>query len=178
MLDEKLVNQLEASLRRIFAMRLTRSTFRELQNVIISLAQGNREQISDIFESLFSGQVKETLTKEPKVKEQLQELCKQFSVLVRLSKEIFERGEFVNIITSDLISQDKDVAFLNRIRRIDGDEFLFITDPSSTINLFQHFFARLLELEKSNEGKKQLSQYKKDISSLSTKLNALAADLS
>jgi hypothetical protein len=177
MLDEKSVFHLESSLRRIFAMKVTRSTFRELQNTVVSIAQGDRDTINNLFETLFTGTPKDALTSDPKVKDQLKEICRNFSVLVRLTKEIFERGEFVNIITSDLITQEKEVAFLNRIRRIDGDEFMFITDPASTVHLLQHFYGRLEELDRSPEGKNQLGQFKKDLVALSTKLNALAADL-
>ena len=82
MLDEKSVNHFEGSLRRIFAMKITRSTFRELQNVVISTAEGNREMINDLFETLFTGQPKDSLSSNPKVKEQLKEICKNFTVLI------------------------------------------------------------------------------------------------
>ena len=111
MLDEKSLTNLESSLRRIFAMKLTRSTFRELQNTLIALANGNKDLTNDLYESLFTAQPKDSVVRDPKLVSQFKDLCRNFSVLVRLSKEIFERGEFVNIITSDTIIQGKDISF-------------------------------------------------------------------
>lgn len=175
MFDDKMALQLEAALRRIFAMKISRSTFRELQNVLITVAAGNRDLTNDLFESLFTGQLKDTL--KGKGAEHLKTLLPEFSIPIRLSKEIFERGEFVNIITSDTITQKENVAFLNRIRRIDGEEFLFITDPESTIHLLQHFTGRLQELEKMDEGKEQMAHFKKDLLILRNKIDALTQGL-
>lgn len=175
MFDDKMVIQLEAALRRIFAMKITRSTFRELQNVLITVAAGNRDLTNDLFESLFTGQIKDTL--KGKGSEHLKTLLPEFSIPIRLSKEIFERGEFVNIITSDTITQKENIAFLNRIRRIDGEEFLFITDPESTIHLLQHFTGRLQELEKMEQGPQMLSHFKKELVILRNRLDSIAQGL-
>lgn len=174
MLDEKNLTQLDASLKRIFAMKITRSTFRELQNVLIALAQGNKHLTNDLYESLITGNVKPGVAKDMA---ELQSITKQFMIPIRLSKEIFERGEFINIITSDTISQDKEIALLNRIRRIDGDEFLFITDIPSTVSILKHFYGRIQEFEKSEEGKKQLGAFKRDLASLGQALQQLASSL-
>jgi hypothetical protein len=172
MLDDKMVSQLEASLRRIFAMKITRSTFRELQNVLITVSGGSRDLTNDLFESLYTGQLKDSL--KGKSADQLKTLLTEFSIPIRLSKEIFERGEFVNIITSDTITQKDTVAFLNRIRRIDGEEFLFITDPESTVHLLQHFTGRLQELSKMEQGEQLINNFKKDLLILRNKLDELA----
>ena len=63
MLDEKSVFHLESSLRRIFAMKVTRSTFRELQNTVVSIAQGDRDIINNIFETLFTVSIIFCITK-------------------------------------------------------------------------------------------------------------------
>lgn len=172
MLDEKIITQVEGALRRIFAMKISRSTFRELQNALISVTSGNRELANDLFESLYTGQLKDSLAKQKGV-DQLKAILNEFSIPIRLSKEIFERGDFVNIITSDTLGQQDNVAFLNRIKRIDGEEFLFITDPESTIHLLQHFMGRLSELEKKPQGKEQIAMYRKDLAEIRARIDAL-----
>ena len=76
--------------------------------------------------------------------------------LARLAKEVFERGEFVNIITSDLVTQEEQFAFVNRLRRIDGEEFVFMSDPQNTVHLVTHFVGRLYELEKNPKVEKRV----------------------
>ncbi|MDR3624118.1 MAG: DUF5414 family protein [Chlamydiales bacterium] len=174
MLDEKALLHLENTLKRIFAMKITRSTFRELQNLILSLSGGNQNFTQDLYESLLVGNAKEGLLAGSKSHDLFKNIAHQFSVLIRLAKEVFERGEFINIITSDTINNQDDVALLNRIRRIDGDEFLFISDPASTLHILQHFQGRLQDLEKTPEGKKQLNHMKKDLLTLSDKLHKMA----
>jgi len=87
---------------------------------------------------------------------------------------VYERGEFVNIITSDLVSQQDQYAFLNRIRRIDGEEFVFMSDPQNTLNLLQHFVGRFFELEKAPKGKEQIDKFKKEIGIIAERLKQLA----
>ncbi|MBJ7449506.1 MAG: DUF5414 family protein [Parachlamydiales bacterium] len=177
MFDEKFLSQLEGSLRRIFAMKITRSTFREIQNMLLTLTNGDKDIASDILESLFTGQVKDTVSK-GKGAEAIKAMTREFSIPIRLSKEVLERGEFVSIITSDTISQKDRVGLLNRMRRTDGEEFLFITDTESTIHLLQHFAGRMQELEKVEAGKEQLMGHRKDIILLKAKVDALLAALS
>lgn len=176
-MDEKMSSQLEAALRRIFAMKITRSTFREVQNMLLTLTEGDKSQATDILESLFTGQIKDSLAR-GKTGETLKELAREFSIPIRLSKEVLERGEFVNIITSDTIAQKDKIGLLNRMRRTDGEEFLFITDPESTVHLLQHFAGRLQELERVESGKEQLQQFRKDILHLKAKVDALLTSLS
>lgn len=177
MLNEKSISLLDGSLKRIFAMKLSRSTFREVQNIVFKVAAGDREFVTDIFEALFTGNIKPSLTNDSLVQDHMKEICKNYTILVRLAKEIYERGDFVNMVTSDLVTQENEVAFLNRIQRIDGEEFMFITDPASCVHLLQHFFARLQELEQNEIGRDSLHAFKKDLVNLSSRINALAADL-
>lgn len=172
-LDDKTVMLFEGNLKRIFAMKISRSTFRELQNVILSCADQNKEIANFLFESLMTGQIKQPLPNE-KHREILEEAIKDFTIPARLAKEVFERGEFVNIITSDLVSQQDQYAFLNRIRRIDGEEFVFLSDPQNTFHLLQHFAGRIVELEKTPKGKEELVKFKKEINLISERLKQLS----
>jgi hypothetical protein len=176
MLNEKSLQLLDGALTRIFALKVARSTFREIQNVIFKITNGNREEITDIFEALFTGTIKPSLLP-ANLTEPFRDICRKFTIQIRLAKEIFERGDFINMVTSDLIGQEGEIAFINRLQRIDGEEFLFITDTTSTVHMLQHFFSRLQELEAHETGKNELSTFKKELIHLSSKLNALAADL-
>lgn len=172
-LDDRTVMLFEGNMRRIFAMKITRSTFRELQNVILNCANQNKEIANFLFETLLTGQIKVSVPNE-KHREVLEEMIKQFTIPARLAKEVFERGEFVNIITSDLVTQESQFAFLNRLRRIDGEEFVFMSDPQNTVHLLQHFAGRLFELEKAPKGREELQKFKKELATLGERLKQLA----
>lgn len=171
-LDDRMVLLFEGNLRRIFAMKITRSTFREIQNVILNCVNQNKELGNFLFETLLTGQLKGEITNE-KHREIIEEVIKNFTIPARLAKEVLERGEFINIITSDLVNQEDQYAFVNRLRRIDGEEFLFMSDPQNTVHLVNHFVGRLSELDKNPKAKEELSKYKKELSMLGERLKQL-----
>lgn len=171
-LDDRVVSLFEGNLKRIFAMKITRSTYRELQNVILNCTDQNKELANFYFDLLLSGQIKATIPNE-KHRETLEECIKNFTIPARVAKEIYERGEFINIITSDLLTQPDEVAFINRLRRIDGEEFVFMSNPQNTFHLFQHFAGRLFELENSPQGKEELMKFKKDLTLIGERLKQL-----
>jgi len=172
-IDERTLLLFEGNLKRIFAMKISRSTFREIQNVILSCANQNKEMANFLFETLLTGQIKGEVPNE-KHREILEEIIKDFTIPARLSKEVHERGEFVNIITSDLVSQEEQFAFLNRIRRIDGEEFLFLSDTQNTLHLATHFIGRLYELDKNPQATTELAKYKKELATLAERLKQLS----
>lgn len=173
MLEDKVVMLFEGNLKRIFAMKITRSTFRELQNVILSCANHNQEVANFLFETLMTGQIKPGSVNE-KHQEVLEQCITLFTIPARLAKEVFERGEFINIITSDLVTQGEECAFLNRIRRIDGEEFTFLSDPMNTVNLLQHFAGRLPELLKNTKAREELEKHKKELSIIGERIKQMA----
>jgi transcription elongation factor len=154
-------------------MSIMRSTFREIQNAILSSVDGNKDNANQLFEALLVGEVKDGVVQN-KSKDALKNVIERFTIPIRLAKEVYERGDFVNIITSDLLSQQPDrFVFVNRIRRVDGEEFQFITDPESTIHLLQHFLSRIQDLERSPEAKKTITEHKKDLVALKAKIDQL-----
>ena len=173
MLDDKTVMLFEGNLKRIFAMKITRSTFRELQNVILSCANQNQDVANFLFETLMTGQIKPGMVNE-KHQEILEQCITLFTIPARLAKEVLERGEFINIITSDMVTQGEECAFLNRIRRIDGEEFTFLSDPVNTLNLLQHFAGRLPELMKNAKGKEELDKHKRELNLIGERLKQMA----
>lgn len=172
-LDDRVVMLFEGNMRRIFAMKITRSTYRELQNVILNCANQNKDLANFLFETLLTGQIKATVPNE-KHREILEDVIKNFTIPARLSKEVYERGEFVNIITSDLVTQQDQSAFLNRLRRIDGEEFIFMSDTQNTVHLVQHFVGRLYELENSKNAKEELAKHKKELGLIADRLKQLS----
>ena len=173
MLNESTVTRIRSSLQRIFSMKITRSTFREVQNAIISASGDNKDQVNDVFESFLTGKAKDKIAK-GKSLDSLKSIIDEFSIPIRLSKEVHERGEFVNIITSDTLTQGERIAFLNRVRRIDGEEFHFVTDPESTIHLLNHFVGRLQELDKADQTKEILTAHRDDLLQLRDKIEEAA----
>jgi hypothetical protein len=172
MLDDRVMMLFEGNMRRIFALKVSRSTFREIQNVILNCTNQNKELANFLFETLLTGQIKGEIPNE-KHREMLEDVIKNFTIPARLAKEVFERGEFINIITSDLVSQEEQFAFVNRLRRIDGEEFVFMSDPQNTVHLVNHFVGRLCELEKNPKSKAELGNFKKELSLLGDRLKQL-----
>lgn len=172
-LDDRMLMLFEGNLKRIFALKVSRTTFREVQNVILSCTNQEKQLANILFEMLLTGSIPEHLGNESQ-QEILEDIVKLFTIPTRLAKEVYERGDFVNIITSDAVNhQQEQFAFVNRVRRIDGDEFTFMTDTESTIHLIQHFVSRLAELEKSPKSKELLSLQKSALNAISDKIKQL-----
>ena len=156
------VKQLENQFKRIFSMPITRSTFREMQNSILSISPEYPEVSSILFESLITGQIKnekvfgDALTS-------VKQLINDYSVQARLCRDVYERGEFISLASSDIISQPNKISFLNRFRRLDGEELHFLTDTKGTINLVQHLLSRVQELQKSEQGREALKEQIEEI---------------
>jgi hypothetical protein len=172
MLDKQAVDILHAGLKRIFSMKVTRSSYREVQNVIVASAQGDKETGDKIFQALLSGEVPSGLAKSNEAKT-FKDMAEDYSIPIRLAKDVLERGEFVNLLTSDTLNQNDKVLFLNRVRRIDGDEFQFITDPVSTVHVLQHFIGRMSELNKSEDGRKSMNQLSSELATVRDQLDSL-----
>lgn len=172
-IDDKVLMLFEGNLRRIFAMKVSRSTFRELQNVLLACTNHNKDLANFLFEILLTGQVKEGTVNE-KQQEILEGLTKEFTIPARLAKDVFERGEFINIITSDLVKQEDESAMLNRLRRVDGEEFVFLSDPLNTVHILQHFIGRIQELQGAPGGREAIAKYKKELNLAGEKLKQMA----
>jgi hypothetical protein len=171
MLDEKTVSQIQKNLQRIFSMKVTPSTFREVQNNIVT-ALDNKQNAEQLFQAFFTGEIPEGLSK-GKAQQLLTDVIDQFAIPIRLSKDVLERGEFINVLTSDSLQNDKQVVFLNRIRRIDGDEFHFLTDPESTMQVLQHFTNRLHDFSKSERGHKLGDVFKAQFTEIQKKIDEI-----
>jgi len=133
------------TLQRIFALPITKSTFRDVQNAILTATEGDTEKAQQLLEDL----VNERIDTDP----EMQRAFSQFGYLILVSKDVYERGDFLGLVTSDTISREDQVYFSNRIRRIDGTELHFVTDVDSTVQLMNHLLVRLAELKKLKNAK-------------------------
>lgn len=155
---------LEGNLKRIFATPIGYTTFREFQNVVFNCAQGQQELANFLFEMLINGKLLQELPAGQK--QSAQSLIVQFMMPIRVAKDIHERGEFINFITSDMLAQQERCVFLNRLSRVDGQEFLLMTDVQNTCHLIRHLLSRLLEAQKNPIGEKNLQEIQEDLDSL------------
>ena len=92
------------------------------------------------------------------------------------SKDVFEKGDFINLITSDLIPSPQQPVFAHRIKRIDGQEFQFISDFDSTLHLLKHFLTRIHELQKNPNAKNFLNSHKTELDKLKTDFEKLLSN--
>ena len=165
--------QLDASkkaLQRVFSLPITRSSFRELQNIILNIAQGNQETAQKFIETLLTGKLE---GKSPTNKT-LQNIIDTFSVTTWVAKEVHEKGEFLNLLTSDILTQGGNVVFSNRIRRVDGKELHFLSDFESSLQVLQHFINRIQESAKLDPVKKNLSKHQAKLKSMQNQLDQIA----
>lgn len=175
-IDNRTIDTLSAGLQRIFAMKVSKSTYREIQNLILALTEGKDELADSLLQGVAGTDFKEEHFSEES-SQKIKSLAKEYAIPVRLSKEVLERGEFINLLTSDSVGSNKGPLLLNRVRRIDGDESQFITDMSSTVHILQHFSGRLLELSKNDDGKEHLKKVKQGLENAQKLISDLLTEL-
>lgn len=173
MISKESIEQFQGNMQRIFALKIGRTTYREIQNAVLAAANGDRDNANALFEALLRGESKSDKV-EKDAHKTLQNIIDHFCIPSRLARDIYERGDFIQVITSDLVKQAENPLFVNRIRRVDGDELQFVSDVESTMHILNHFVGRLHELHAS-EGKERevLKDYKKQIDSLTEGLQQL-----
>ena len=172
MLTVKMLNDIELGFKRVFALPITSSSFQEIQMIIITSAENDKTIATQLFEALLTGKIHSELATDS-ILSRLKKVIVKYSIQIQVTKEVYERGEFVNIITSDALNQKDHVLFLNRIKRIDGSEFQFITDPGSTLYILHHFANRLQDILQSEAAAKKLQNLKKELEALKDKINTL-----
>lgn len=172
MIDNEKFNNIRNAMERIFCLPINRSTYREIHNAFFSIFDGNVDNANALMETLLSRNATSDKAKNfPK--DRLKELIDNYSMSLWVAKDVFEKGDFINIITSDLIPSPQQPVFAHRIKRIDGQEFQFITDLESTLHLFRHFLTRIHEIQKNPNGKKVLADFKPEIDKLKQEFNTL-----
>lgn len=173
MFDEFKISQMQNMFKRVFSFSITRSTYREVQNALMAFADRNEETLKALMESFFSGVVNPALASKCKG-DLFQKLVDEYGLQVRLSREVHDRGEFVSFLTSDVLSQGTNkVLFSNTVRRVDNEEFRFISDVESTLQVVNHFVSRLQEAKKMESGQGSLNSVKDEIFEIKSKIEEL-----
>jgi hypothetical protein len=172
MWNDKKVEELEKSFKRILTMPMSKSTFRQLQNAIFATADRNVDSANDLIESLLTGNVKGDITKNVS-KTNLDRFFINFAVPLSVARDVAEKGEFVSLITSDIIPHPSLAILSSRIRLVDGEEFQFLTDPESTLQFARHFLSRLQEFSQIESGKNVLSHHKEELKEIRKVLDDL-----
>lgn len=172
MLNEEAIEELTKNLQRIFALPMSRSTYRELQNIVLTSLGGNKDNANLFFEALLTGEIKKDIVKNNQMNV-LKKCIEQFSIPARVAKDVFERGEFVSLLTSDILLQGNRPIFLNRIRRIDGEELQFVTDIDSTMHMVQHFVNRLQEVQRDENLKPIIGNFNAQLRALQASIEEL-----
>lgn len=172
MIDAKKIELLNLDLQRVCALPMAKSSLRQMQNAVLFVAEGDKELATRILDSLMSGESK-LMEKECTARNDFEVLVKRFSVPFTVAREVAERGEFIGMVTSDIINHPQVPMFGNRIRKIDGEEFEFLTDVSSTVQLLNHFCFRLDEMDKLDKAKNVLQGMKKELVQLRDQIDRL-----
>lgn len=168
MISEEQLEQLNRSFKRIFAFPLSRLTTLEVQNAIKDIFPNKIDTTRALYESLLTGDLNDLLKSGDT--NELQTFIDQYTPMVRIAKEVAEAGEFLNTFSCDFLQQGKQVFFVNRMRRVDAQEYHFLTAPETSIRLAHMFIDRLRGL-KQNLGtidldprlKEELENIKKDV---------------
>ena len=155
MLNEETLTKIKNALKRTLALKMTRSTYWEIQNIVLTALDGDKEKATQLLDSLLIGQPRGKLATGAQL-DQLNSIINEFCIPLRVAKDVFERAEFLNTIASDIMAHQNRPVFVNRVRRIDGEEFQFMTDTESCLQLMKHMVGRMNELKKSDKTKPSL----------------------
>jgi uncharacterized membrane-anchored protein YjiN (DUF445 family) len=164
MLQVAQLEKFQKALQRIFMLKV--------QNAAVAATEGNKEAAQHLFQTVVKG-TSEQGDLDDITYQALQETVKNYSVPISLSRDVSEKGEFINLVTSDTLRQGESFAFLNRIRRVDGEDFQFISDLDGSLHLMMHFGSRLQELKTAEGGKELLASKTKALSVVRDQINAL-----
>lgn len=174
-LEDNVFLLIEGNLKRIFATPIGYTTFREIQNVVLNCTDNQKEVANFFFEMLINGKLTHDLPNQQQ--QAAHALIAEFMMPIRVAKDVHERGEFINFITSDMLAQQDRCIFLNRIARVDGQEFLLMSDVQNTCHLVRHLLARLMEAQKHPVGEKNIEEIQEDITSLKNYFDELVNNI-
>lgn len=176
--SEEQLEQLNRAFRRIFALPISGMTIRELQNAINLSMPSDGEATKALYESLLTGELKENLKKGANATD-LANLVDDFAFQFRIAREVAESGEFMNIFSCDFAQQGNNIYFVNRMRRIDGQEYHFLSAPETNVRLAHMFINRLTDLKKAidkKSGSAPLTPHiKEELTTLKNDIEALLA---
>ncbi len=171
MLKKKHIEQLLAQFQRIFALKIGRTTYREIQSAVLISTENDRELANKLLEAVATGDFKDNIV-DKEGHGPLRKIIDEYCIPVRLSRDVYERGDFIQVITSD-IARGERTLFVNRIRRIDGEELQFVSDGDSTLQILQHFVGRMEEIANNEGGNKEIENHRKELTVVRDRINQL-----
>src|SRR5688500_15305365 len=125
MIDDQNIRNLSQVFKRIFSMPISRLTFRELQSAVLTAAGGDKEQARLFLESILSGSQPGAAPTNVAHTPALDQLIQEHGVSVWVAKDVFEKADFINFISSDIHTQPNRAFFSHALRKVDGEEFTF-----------------------------------------------------
>lgn len=164
MFSKEKMEILNLQFQRIFALPMSRLTYRELQNAIVTAADGDLQKVNQVIDSLFKGGAEDLA---------LKEFVEHYKVNFRVARQVQDSGDVLSLLTTDIGTQGEKFLFSVRIRRIDGGEFNFITDTEGMIQTAEHIVGQFEELKKSTMGKGTLADSKGRLEHLKARLERL-----
>jgi hypothetical protein len=171
MIEKEQIQQLRYMLKRVYALPITQSTYKEVQTTIYNVCNQSTESANRVLEALLRAQAPTGQGDE----QGITLLIEEFSVPTRLSKDILEKGEFINFMSSDLLQQGNRALFINHIRRVDGKHFQFFSEPEGILRLLEHFTGRLEEIKQADPSKNFLESHATEIAALNKRFSDLAS---
>lgn len=170
------MTKISRALKRIFSLPINRSTYREIHSALFNILDNSADNSNAFLEVLLTGNVTSDKAKLFPKKE-LASLIEEFSIPAWTAKDVFERGDFISLVTSDRVASPTQHVFSNRIKRMDGQEFHFVSDVESTLHILRHFASRVQELDSHAETKKDLNGHKKEIQSIKEMLEKVLSTI-
>jgi hypothetical protein len=174
MFNDEMIRQMRIVCRRVFAMPITRTTFRELQSALMSVTQIDQESFKMLMESFLTGKVLAALEAKGPTGD-LQGFINEYSIQGLVAKDVHDRGDFVNFISSDVLSQPNRLIFSNCIKTIDGKEHNFLTDIETMVSMTNHMVGRLQEANNTEVGKEVIKKQKNELLKAKALLDKLLA---
>lgn len=158
---------LRNTFQRIFALPITKSTIREVQGALLTHAEGDSVKAGAMFDSLLVG--------ESKNNDSFKSLIDDFAVQVRVARDVFERGDFLNHVFSEIVNQNNRAFLMHFLQRVDGEEFRFFTDVEGTILLLKHMLNRIKDIQTVDFFKADFEANKPSLKQLADQLKELTS---
>ncbi len=171
MLNKEKLAELDVHLQKILALPITRCSYRQIQNLLFEVANRNQGETIKLMDSIINRSIK--MNTDAKSEEAIKDIIERFGASIATAKEVHDRGEFIALLSSDLLMQQGQILFSNFIKRIDGKEFQFLSDPESLFNILEHFVGRLEELKRNDESGEYAKHYRKRMEAFTSRLSAL-----
>ena len=151
MLTEMQLKSLSRNFMRIFALPISRLTILEVRNALNEALpeDKDKDKVKSIYESLLNGNTPNNNKENNNGNNDLEYFLEKYSPHVRFAREVAERGEFMNTFNCEFLQQGNQVYFVNRMRRLDGKEYYFLSAPETNVRLAHMFINRLRDLKKT-----------------------------